>query len=95
MALFLNGNKTESIFSHIKNAEAVLENVVGKEMIDQKKAWIERCDKKDRNGIMLNRNDFNIHDLLDVQRQISYLAKLEQKKGVKGKTFFSSRIKNR
>ena len=91
MALFLNGNKTKSIFNHIKNAEVVLQNVVGKEMIDQKKAWIESCNKKGRNGIMLNRRDLNIHDLLEVQRQISYLAKIEQKENVHGKTYFTSK----
>ena len=97
MALFLNGNKTKSIYWHIKNAEAVLQNVVGKEMIDQKKAWIERCDKnknKLKNGILIRRNDPDRKNRMEVERQISYLAKTEQKEGVKGKTFFTSRIKN-
>ena len=94
MALFLNGNKTKSIYWHIKNAEAVLQNVVGKEMIDQKKAWIERCDKSFKNGILIRRNDPDRKDRMEVERQISYLAKTEQKEGVKGKTFFTSRIKN-
>ena len=94
MALFLNGNKTKSIYWHIKNAEKVLQNVVGKEMIDQKKAWIERCDKTFKNGILIRRNDPDRKDRMEVERQISYLAKTEQKEGVKGKTFFTSRIKN-
>ena len=93
MALFLNGNKTESIFDHIKNAEKVLENIVEKEQIEHQKAWIERCDKDHRNGITLCRNDLNTYDLHEVQRQISYLAKKEQKKGIKGKCFFSSKKK--
>jgi len=37
----------------------------------------------------------NQDDLKEVQRQLSYLAKEEQKKGVKGKTFFTSRINNK
>ena len=92
MALFLNGNKTKSIYWHIKNAEAVLQNVVGKEMIDQKKAWIERCDKSFKNGILIRRNDPDRKDRMEVERQISYLAKSEQKEGVQGKTFFTSRL---
>lgn len=91
MALFLNGNKTEKIYRHIKNAETVLRNVVGEEK--KTEAWIERCDKKGRNGIVLGRNDFDRKNRDEVERQISYLAKTEQKEGVKGKTFFSSRIK--
>ena len=91
MALFLNGNKTEKIYRHIKNAETVLRNVVGEEK--KTEAWIERCDKKGRNGIVLDRNNLNIKDLHEVERQISYLAKIEQKEHVKGKTFFSSKAK--
>ena len=34
-------------------------------------------------------------DLQEVQRQMSYLAKTEQKANVKGKTFFTSRIKKK
>ena len=91
MALFLNGNKTESIFYHIKNAEKVLENIVGKDAINEKTAWIERCDKDHRNGITLYRNNPNTYDLHEVQRQISYLAKIEQKENVKGKRYFTSK----
>lgn len=94
MALFLNGNKTKSIYWHIKNAEAVLQNIVGEEKKDE--AWIERCDKnknKLKNGILIRRNDPDRKKREDVERQISYLAKTEQKEGIKGKTFFSSRIK--
>ena len=93
MALFLNGNKTRSIYPHIKNAEKILLNVVGEEKKDE--AWIERCDKGHRNGIMIDRNNINTDDLYEVERQNSYLAKTEQKENVKGKTFFTSRIKKR
>lgn len=93
MALFLNGNKTESIFNHIKNAERVLENIVGEGR--KAEAWIERCNKGHRNGILLNRNDLSVHDLHEVQRQISYLAKIEQKEGIKGKRYFTSKKRNK
>ena len=72
--------------------EAALQNVVGKEMIDQKKAWIERCDtNKLKNGILIRRNDPGRKDRMEVKRQISCLAKAKQKEGVKGKTFVYSR----
>ena len=93
MALFLNGNKTKSIFKHIKNAETVLQHVVGEERKDE--AWIERCNKGHRNGILLNRNNLNSYDLQEVQRQISYLAKIEQKEGIKGKRYFTSKKRNK
>ena len=65
----------------------------GEEKKDE--AWIERCDKGHRNGIMLDRNNINTTDLYEAERQNSYLAKLEQKENVQGKTFFTSRIKKR
>ena len=91
MALFLNGNKTKSIYPHIKNAETVLNNVVGEEKMDE--AWIERCNKGHRNGILLKRDAINLKDLREVKRQSSYLAKLEQKENVIGRTFFTSKNK--
>ena len=90
MALFLNGNKTKSIYRHVKNAENVLRNVVGEEK--QGEAWIERCDKTFKNGILIRRNDPDRKARMEVERQISYLAKSEQKEGVQGKTFFTSRL---
>lgn len=90
MALFLNGNKTKSIYRHVMNAEKVLRNVVGEEK--QGEAWIERCDKTFKNGILIRRNDPDRKARMEVERQISYLAKSEQKEGVQGKTFFTSRL---
>ena len=90
MALFLDGNKTENTYQHFTNAEIVLQNVIGTE--NNIKGLIDRCDRGHRNGIMIHRNNTNQNDLNEVHRQISYLAKEDQKKGVKGKTFFTSRI---
>ncbi len=93
MALFLDGNKTMRTYEHFQNAETVLQNVIGKG--NNIKGLIDRCDRGHRNGIMIHRNNPNQDDLKEIQRQLSYLAKEEQKKGVKGKTFFSSRIKKK
>ena len=90
MALFLDGNKTMRTYEHFQNAENVLQNVIGEEY--SVKGLIDRCDRGHRNGIMLNRNNLNQDDIKEVQRQLSYLAKEDQKKGVKGKTFSTSRI---
>ena len=90
MALFLDGNKTENTYQHFRNAETVLQNVIGEEY--SVKGLIDRCDRGHRNGIMLNRNNPNQDDMKEVERQLSYLAKEDQKKGVKGKTFSTSRI---
>ena len=91
MALFLNGNKTENTYQHFKNAEIVLQNVIGPEY--SVNGLIDRCDRGHRNGIMIHRNNPNQDDLNEVHRQLSYLAKRDQKQNVKGKTFFTSRIK--
>ena len=93
MALFLDGNKTENTYQHFRNAETVLQNVIGPEY--SVKGLIDRCDRGHRNGIMLNRNNLNQGDMKEVERQISYLAKEDQKQGVKGKTFSTSRITNK
>ena len=90
MALFLDGNKTMRTYEHFQNAETVLQNVVGEEY--SVKGLIDRCDRGHRNGIMIHRNNPNQYDLNEVHRQLSYLAKEDQKEGVKGKTFFTSRI---
>ena len=86
MALFLDGQKTNSTYKHFENAKTVLQNVMGSG------GTINYCDDGHRNGIMINRNNQNQDDLNEVQRQLSYLAKEDQKEGVKGKTFFTSRI---
>jgi len=93
MTLFLDGNKTENTYQHFKNAETVLQNVIGKE--NNIKGLIDRCDRGHRNGIMLERNATDQTNLNEVQRQLSYLAKRDQKQNVKGKTFFTSRLNNK
>ena len=86
MALFLNGQKTMHVQQHFDNAQRILNNVAPGGHIDY-------CNDGHRNGIMIKRNAPDPEDLTEVQRQVSYLAKTHQKAGVKGKTFFSSRIK--
>ena len=90
MALFLDGNKTENTYQHFKNAETVLQKVIGPGYSIN--GLIDRCDRGHRNGITINRNNPNQDDLDEVHGQLSYLAKEYEKKGVKGKTFFTSRI---
>ena len=86
MALFLNGQKTKHVQQHFDNAQRILNNVAPGGHIDY-------CNDGHRNGIMVKRNAPDPEDLTEAQRQVSYLAKTHQKAGVKGKTFFSSRIK--
>ena len=86
MALFLNGQKTMHVQQHFDNAQRILNNVAPGGHIDY-------CNDGHRNGIMVKRNAPDPEDLTEAQRQVSYLAKTHQKAGVKGKTFFSSRIK--
>ena len=90
MALFLDGNKTEDTYQHFKNAETVLQKVIGPGYSIN--GLIDRCDRGHRNGITINRNNPNQDDLNEVHRQLSYLAKKDQKEGVKGKTFSTSGI---
>ena len=90
MALFLDGNKTENTYQHFKNAETVLQKVIGPGYSIN--GLIDKCDRGHRNGITINRNNPNQDDLDEVHGQLSYLAKEYEKKGVKGKTFFTSRI---
>ena len=56
---------------------------------------INHCDKEGRNGIMIKRDDPDPRNLQEVERQFSYLAKIEQKDKVKGKTFCRSQIKKK
>ena len=88
MALFLNGQKTESTYTHFENAKRILNNVASGGQINY-------CNDGHRNGIMIRRNDPDLTNLHEVQQQISYLAKTDQKANVKGKTFFTSRIKKK
>lgn len=89
MALFLNGQKVESTYNVFKDAERILFNVAGPG------GSINHCDKGHRNGIMVKRDDPDPRDMNELKRQFSYIAKVEQKENVKGKTFFTSRIKKR
>ena len=89
MALFLNGQKTESIKPHLDNAWKVLIKLREKE--NQEGGKIDPCNKRGRNGIMVKRDDPDPRNLQEVQRQMSYIAKTEQKENVKGKTFFKSK----
>lgn len=88
MALFLNGQKTENTHYHFEYAKRILNNVAPG-------GYINYCNDGHRNGIIINRSDTDLKNLHEVQQQISYLAKKEQKENVIGKTFFSSRIKKK
>lgn len=89
MALLLNGQKVESTYNVFNDAKRILCNVAGPG------GAINHCDNGHRNGIMIIRDDPDLRNLQEVQRQFSYIAKTEQKNNVKGKTFFSSRIKTK
>ena len=93
MALFLNGQKTESIKPHLDNAWKILENIRCAE--NKEGGMIDPCNRFGRNGIMVKRDDPDPRNLKEVQRQMSYLAKTEQKENVKGKTFFKSKKKTK
>lgn len=88
MVLFLNGQKTENTHTHFENAKRILNNVAPGEG-----GYINYCNDGHRNGIMINRNDPDLTNLYEVERQSSYLAKIDEKRNVKGKTFFSSKSK--
>ena len=85
MELFLNGNVTNNTFYHFEYARTVLRNICGDY------GCIDECKDGHRNGIMIERNMFSPYDLYEALRQVSYLAKIEQKDNVPGKTFFYSK----
>ena len=89
MALFLNGQKIQSPYYVFKDAERILENIAGPGGV------IHQCNIGHRNGIMVKRDDPDPRNLQEVQRQMSYLAKSDQKANVKGKTYFTSKIKKK
>ena len=86
MVLFLDGNKTNNPYTHFQNARIVLGNICGSY------GCINECNDGHRNGIMLERNMTPYSELYEVLRQISYLAKTDQKQDVPGKTFFYSKV---
>ena len=86
MVLFLDGNKTNNPYQHFQNARIVLGNICGSY------GCINECNDGHRNGIMLERNMTPYSELYEVLRQISYLAKTDQKQDVTGKTFFYSKV---
>ena len=89
MVLLLNGQKVQSTYNVFKDAERILSNVAGPGGV------IHQCNIGHRNGIMVKRDDPDPSNLQEAQRQMSYMAKTDQKENVKGKTFFTSRIKKR
>ena len=44
---------------------------------------------------MIRRDDPDPTNLYEAQRQVSYLAKIDQKTNVKGKTYYTSKIKKK
>ena len=93
MALFLNGQKTESIYPHLDNAWTVLKNIRKTE--NKEGGKIDPCNEKKRNGFMIKRDDPDTRNLQAVQQQMSYIAKAGQKANVKGKTYFTSRTRKK
>ena len=76
---------------HFENAKIVLQNIIGSEHSGN--GLIDKYNHGYKNGIMLNRKAINAGDttaLEEVRRQLSYLAKKDQKQGGKGKRFFTS-----
>lgn len=88
MVLFLNGQKTQNTHVHFENAKKIRDKVIPGGSINY-------CNDGHKNGTMINRNDPDLTNLLDVERQSSYLAKTDEKQNVKGKTFFTSQIKKK
>ena len=88
-AIFSNGNKTESVKPHLDNANVAINNLLGLPP-GTRTGIIDECNRDHRNGIMIERNKSNQNDLDEVSRQLSYITKVNQKKEVKGKTFFRS-----
>ena len=86
MGLFLDGKQTNNPYQHFQNARIVLGNICGSY------GCINECNDGHRNGIMLERNMTPYSELYEVLRQISYLAKTDQKQDVPGKTFFYSKV---
>ena len=86
MGLFLNGNKTNNPYQHFENARIVLGNICGSY------GCINECNDGHRNGIMLERNMMPYNDLFEALTQFSYLAKVNTKEDVPGKTFFYSKV---
>ena len=89
MVLFLNGQKVQSTYYVFEDAERILFNVAGSG------GSINHCNDGHKNGIIVKRDDPDLRNLQEVQRQASYIAKTEQKENVKGKTYFTSRIKKK
>lgn len=90
MALFLDGNKTQSIKPHIDNANTVMNNILKGEC-DNTKGLIDSCSHGHNNGIMIKRESEDYIKINELSRQLSYLAKEDQKENIKGKTFFYSK----
>ena len=91
IGLLLNGNITDGTHVHFENAKIVLQNIIGSG--HSVCGLIDKCNHGYKNGIMLSRKDINAGDttaLEEVRRQLSYLAKKDQKQDVKGKRFFTS-----
>ena len=80
VVLFLNGYKTHSIGAHIANARSVLKSLVSFYHCTDSDftGYIHPCDENGRNGIMVYRDTLD-DDLAEVYRQLSYLAKTDQK----------------
>ena len=99
VALFLDGQKTQSVYNHINNAERLWENKLGLPAREESYGLIDDCTvsrdgKPQVNGVMLNPRDPDYEAKRDeCFYRASYLAKVNTKKTPQGqREVFSSRV---
>lgn len=99
VALFLDGQKTKSVYNHINNAERLWENKLGLPAREESYGLIDDCTrsrdgKPQVNGVMLNPRDPDYEAKRDeCFYRASYLAKVNTKKTPQGqREVFSSRV---
>ena len=88
----LNGNKTRHGWSLLQDAKRVLKNMLGDDP-DQKCGKIHLSKYDSQYEFILRRNAIDKDTISELSKKINYIAKLEQKDKIKGKSFYSSQIK--
>ena len=88
----LNGNKTRHGWSLLQDAKRVLKNMLGDDS-DQKCGKIHLSKYDSQYEFILRRNAIDKETISELSKKINYIAKLEQKDKIKGKSFYSSQIK--
>jgi len=102
VALFLDGQKTQSVYNHIHNAERLWESKLGLLVREEGYGLIDACTrsrdgKSQVNGVLLNPRDSDYETKRDACfYRASYLAKVNTKKTPRGqREIFASRIPNK